>query len=312
MSDFPEKVTLADIEYCFGVDKSELSDAFMARYEQLNLHYRRPGKEERDGIILEVLRKIESDKQKIAAKERKDVWHNGWQENLDAFRASGGDFESLTPKFIRHGQPIRFRGDYIIPENNRFEYDFLRLFQYWLFEKYLKDCSEVYEFGCGTGLNLELISKIFPDKTLHGLDFVQSSVDLIDEIHRYHDIKVSGHLFDMTQPDQSLIIREGAGVFTFGSLEQLAGNIQPILAYFLASKAKIFLHVEPTIEKYDENRLFDFLAMKFHSKRGYSQGLVATLEHLHEQGTITLEQIHRLNFGSLFMEGYTLYVWHLN
>jgi len=303
------KVTVEDVEKCYGVDKNDLPADFLEKFSSLNLDYVKPSVEQRDKILLEVINKLDSDKQKIAAPERKDVWFKGWQENLDSFVKSNGDLTSLTPKFIRPDQPIRFQGNYIIPTNDQFEYDFLRLFQTWLFKKYLHDCKNIYEFGCGTGLNLELISSFFPDKNLWGLDFVQSAVDLIDKIGQYHNIKIKGHIFDMTTPDYDFKIASQSGVFTFGSIEQLGSDISGIIDYLLVSQPKICIHVEPTVELYDSSKLFDKLAIKFHQQRGYTEGLLGQLQSLEENEKIEILKVKRLNFGSLFMEGYSLIVW---
>ena len=44
------------------------------------------------------------------------------------------DLKSLIPKFIRPNQPIRLMRRFIKPSNNNFEYDFFRVFGFWLFK----------------------------------------------------------------------------------------------------------------------------------------------------------------------------------
>ena len=39
-------------------------------------------------LILEILKRIDNDKQKIGADEREKVWFDGWNENLNEFKNS--------------------------------------------------------------------------------------------------------------------------------------------------------------------------------------------------------------------------------
>ena len=69
------------------------------------------------------------------------------------------------------------------------------------------------------------------------------------------------------------------------------------------------VHVEPTYEVYDQDLLFDYLAAKFHSKRGYTMGYLPRLKQLELDGKIEILNVKRLNFGSLFFEGFTNIIW---
>ena len=113
----------------------------------------------------------------------------------------------------------------------------------------------------------------------------------------------------MISPDQSYKIKPNSGVFTFGALEQLAGQIEKMLDYLINQKPGICLHTEPAIELYDLENFEDYLAYKFQKKRGYSEGLIPLLKDLENAGRIKIEKIKRLHFGSLYMEGYNLIVW---
>ena len=97
-----------------------------------------------------ILKKIEQDKQKIAGEGRKQTWQRGWNENYENFIKNNYDLKSLIPKFIRPNQPIRLNRRFIKPSNKNFEYDFFRVFRFWLFKKYFSDFDNIYEFGCGT------------------------------------------------------------------------------------------------------------------------------------------------------------------
>lgn len=304
-----QQVTIDNFAASFGASRDEFSPECLKAIEDSDFTYRQFNRAERDAVILEVLNKIKNDRQVIAAPERKDIWEKGWAENLAAFKENGFDPRALVPKFLRENQPIRFEGDYILPANSRFEYDYMTVFRLWLFQKYFSRIENIYEFGCGTGLNLVLLANLWPDHSYHGLDFVQSAVDLVNSIGDHGDWDIQGYLFDMITPDRTFELKADCGILTFGALEQLASQYESFIQYLLEQKPGMVIHVEPTIELYDKNNLFDYLAMEFHRKRGYSEKLLPCLKDLEAQGKIDILKVKRLYFGSLFMEGYSYIVW---
>lgn len=304
-----QQVTVDDFAASFGTTSDDFSSVCLKAMDDGDFSYRQFSPTERDAVILEVLRKIKNDRQVIAAPERKGVWEKGWAENLDAFRENGFDPRALVPKFLRENQPIRYNGDYILPSNAQFEYDYMTVFRLWLFQKYFATHKNIYEFGSGTGLNLVLLANLWPDRSYHGLDFVQSAVDLVNSIGNHSDWQIQGHLFDMIHPDASFALEKDCGVFTFGALEQLASQYEDFIQYLISQKPGLVVHVEPTVELYDESLLFDHLAIEFHRKRGYSERLLPFLQDLADKGVVDILKFKRLNFGSLFMEGYTYIAW---
>ena len=58
--------------------------------------------------------------------------------------------------------------------------------------------------------------------------------------------------------------------------------------YLLQQNITRCIHLEPTIELYDQNILFDYLAAWFHSKRGYTAGLLPYLQRKEAEGFIKI------------------------
>lgn len=303
------KMTLEDFAYSFGTTVADLPTESRALINSKDFNYEIIEGSEKDEIILNILKKIESDQQIIGAVERKDVWQQGWEENLREFVASGCDFEALTPKFIRPGQPLRFNRNLILSSNPMLELDFFRIFRICLFKKYLNNIDSIYEFGCGTGFNLVELARLYPDKKLFGLDFVPASRDLVNKLGESYNLNLTGDLFDMVNPSEEFQLYPGSAVMTFGSLEQLAGKFECFLQYILKQAPAICINMEPTLELYDENQLLDYLAIKFHKKRGYTTGYLPRLQQLEAEGKIEILKVKRLFFGSMFMEGFTYMVW---
>ncbi len=303
------EVTLEDFARSFGTTVEDIPDSCRDIIARTDFRYEILGGEERDKILLDVLKRIESDQQAIGAPERQTTWEKGWEENLQDFIKSGYDMDTLIPKFIRPNQAIRLNRNYIMPSNPNFELDYFSIFRLWLFEKYLKEFDSIYEFGCGTGFNLVILAQLYPEKNLYGLDFVPSSVNLVNEIGKAYNWNMRGCLFDMLSPDKNLEIGNNSAIFTIGAVEQLAGKFEAFLQFLLKRPPGLCLHVEPTIELYDENNLIDYLAMKFHRKRGYTENYLTRLRELETQNRIEILKVKRPFFGSLYMEGYSYMIW---
>ncbi|KKQ68434.1 MAG: hypothetical protein US88_C0003G0025 [Parcubacteria group bacterium GW2011_GWA2_38_27] len=306
---FNRKITVDDFARSFGATPDDILFDCRELIEKNDFRYRIIEGEERDNIILNVLKKIEIDNQIIGAETRTAQWETGWSENLKEFIESNYDLNKITPKFIRSNQVIRFNQQYIMPVDPNFEHDYFNVFRTWFFRKYLKDYNDIYDFGCGSGYNLVPMAKMYPDKNFYGLDFVPSSPELINRIANAHNLKIKGYVFNLRQPNESFEVKPGAAVFTSGTIEQIASDFEPFLQFLLKQSPGICIHIEPIIETYDENNLVDYLAIKFHKKRGYTQGYLTRLRELEAEGKIKILKVKRLFFGSLYMEGFTYIIW---
>jgi len=303
------EVTPADFARSFGTTAAEIEKYCGELISRSNFRYRVLAGEERDRVILNVLKKLDTDRQVIGSPERQAAWESGWKENLDDFKQHGYDLNKLVPRFIRPDQPIRLNQDYIMPENPNFELNYFSVLRLWLARKYFGSVGAIYEFGCGTGMNLAALAAIYPQKKLYGLDFVPSSVEMVNKLGEVYKWNITGHLFDMIHPDERFEIAANSAVLTIGALEQLASRFEPFLRYLLQRSPAICVNVEPTVELYYEENLIDSLAARFHRKRGYTTGLLPHLQELESRGAIELLKVKRTFFGSLYMEGYVCMVW---
>lgn len=303
------KVTVEDFARSFGTTSDDIPEECLKLISTIDFGYEIVTGQERDNVILNVLKKIDADTQIIAAPDRQDAWEKGWEENFKSFIEKGYDLRTLIPKFIRPNQLIRFSGNYIKPKNPLFELDYFKVFRLWIFRKYLKDVDSIYEFGCGTGFNLVELANMYPGKNLYGSDFVPSSRDLINKIAQVYKFNLKGFLFDMLKPDEKITIDKNSAVYTFGSIEQLGSKFEAFLQYLLKQSPKLCINLEPTVELYDQDNLFDYLAVKFHVKRGYTRNYLPRLNELESQGKIEILKVKRLHFGSMFMEGFTYIIW---
>jgi hypothetical protein len=304
-------VTLEDFAQSFGTTPDDVYEKCSDIINKYDFTFSVIEGIERDMLILNILKRIDSDQQVIGAPERKEVWNKGWEENRDEFISSNCDLNKLIPRFIRYGQPLRFNRQYIQPSTPAFELNYFVVFRQWLFKTFFTSVSHIYEFGCGTGFNLVALAQLNPDKNLFGLDFVPSSVDLVNKIADHYKYNLRGFLFDMISPDPSFTLEKGSAILTIGAVEQLASKFQAFVKYLMEQPISLCVHVEPAIELYDENNLVDYLAIKFQGKRGYTRNFLPYLKSLEENRKVEILKVKRLFFGSLFLEGYNCIVWRI-
>jgi len=304
-----KNVDLQILADSFGTDISDVKKICEKQLDNMDTGYTVYSGLQREKLIVEILKSIDSDKQVIGAPERTNVWNDGWNENLNLLKNNNYQLESLLPKFIKKNKPMRFMGEYILPNEQNFEREYFNIYRSWLFEKYFSNFDSIYDIGCGSSYNLVELCKQFPKKKIYGFDFVQSSVDIVNEVSEFHNFNAEGKIFDIINPDHNIRLDENSLVFTAGVIEQVAGKFEKFIDYILQMKPKLVVNSEPIYELYDQDIPFDYLAAKFHSKRGYTIGYLPRLLELEKEGRIKIIKIQRLNFGSLFIEGYNCIIW---
>ncbi|MCJ7531972.1 MAG: class I SAM-dependent methyltransferase [Anaerolineales bacterium] len=303
------ELNLADFARLFGVVAEDISEDCCQLMAQSDFRYQTLDGNERDQVLLEVLKKIDAGQFSLAGKEGKARWEKGWSENLQDFRGCGHDVAGLVPKYIRPGLPLRLDQGYIQPVDSNFELNWYEIFRRWLFKNYLKDVETIYEFGCGSGFNLATLAQLYPEKKYWGLDWAAASVDIVNELARTYGWKMTGRHFDFFSPDTSLKFDVNSAVLTIGALEQTGQNYEAFLQYLLAASPRVCVHIEPIVEWYDENNLIDYAAIRFHKTRKYWEGFPDRLKALEAKGKVEILRTRRAFFGSLYLEGYSQVIW---
>jgi hypothetical protein len=257
---------------------------------------------ERDALILQILKRIDADTQVVGAPERINAWERGWSEARQKFR-NKPVVESLIPAFIHVDQPVRWKQEFYQPDAEYNELMHVRFVQDWI-GNHLEDCAHIAEFGCGTGFNLVAMAQRLPGKYFVGFDFSPAAVELVNQVGWALQLPIVAYPCDMLYPGPALL--PDSGIFTFGAIEQLAGDFTRFMEYLLVSKPKIVVHVEPCIELLDENNLVDYLAIMFMKKRGYTAEFLPWLQN---DPRVELIAVERTGFGSLMIDSYNLIVW---
>jgi hypothetical protein len=126
-------------------------------------------------------------------------------------------------------------------------------------------------------------------------------------IGKKHNLGIDGHYFDMFEPEPNVFIK--GALLTIGSLEQLGSNFENFIYWITQKQPSVCINIEPLYEKYDENNLFDYLAMRFHKQRNYLIGFLPYLQNLEREHKIKILKTTRMHFGSLFHDGWSITVW---
>jgi transketolase len=299
---------IADFSRLLGISEEAFSDEIREYIETTDFRFRILEGDARESILIETLNTIDSGELTLSGPHKQVVWERGWAENLSDFEQSGNDISTLFPKFIRKGKVMRLQGSFILPLNPGFETAMVRVMRDVLFRKYFGDVRSVFEFGCGTGLNLLDIARIFPGKSLYGLDWTQAACDIVNRLGKSQEIDLKGVIFDMYHPDPTINLFANDGVFTIGALEQLGNGFRPFLSFLCEKSPRICIHFETMDELYTDPTLSDYLIKRYSRARNYLNGFLTALRELEARGLAEILQIQR-TFGGQYHEGYSFVVW---
>lgn len=300
-----------DIAALFGTSVARLRAAAPVQLEALDRGYTPISGVDRDRLLLGIMQRIDSPALKEAGEHRADDWERGWQENLDDYVASGFNRRALVPKYYKERVPVRLNGDYVQPSQADFVYAFTDLFRAWLYREYLGAFASVHEFGCGTGYNLVQMASIYPDKSLTGYDWARPSQNILKTVAEKVGLNVRGRHFDFFQPDASITFEPNSAVMTFGALEQAGGNHGAYLEFLLARRPALVVDVIGIEELYDDADLSDYLALRYHRRRGYLSGYLSRLRALEGDGRIRILKTHHQRFGTLYDDPHSYVIWEL-
>jgi SAM-dependent methyltransferase len=262
--------------------------------------------------VLKVIKTMDESPLSVSGRNRHQDWEKGWGENLQEFQKSKGDLDALVPKYMHKFPMKRLFADYIEPLDRDFEINFYKVYRHYLFKTYLAGYDPVFEFGCGTGYNLAIMARLFPEKSFWGLDWSENAVSIVDALAFSLGLeRLRGRLFDYFSPDDSLEIPGNAAVITLNSLEQMGDDYGNFLDFLLRKSPPLCINSEPFVEMYDESDLLDYLAARYHRRRNYLRGYLPALKRLEADGIIEILKEQRVRLGNLFHDGYSLVIWRV-
>lgn len=295
-----------DLVAAFG----ETPSPYLAwRIHDYDFAYRPLAPAERDYYIRRVVTALIDGALVPAGTARHREWQDGWATHIDRIEKGEGR-GALVPGYFGKYPVIRWQRELIAPLNRHFEYRSLAVIEDWLFDKYLRQVSAVYEFGCGTGHNLLRVRDVNPHAVLWGLDWAEASQRIIA---RWPAAGIDGNCrasrFDLFAPDRDFKLAPDAAVLTVAALEQVGERFGPFIDYLLDQRPALSIHIEPIAELLDSDNLLDYLSLAYFKRRNYLAGFLADLRARERDGRLRIHLARRTSIGSLFIDGYSVVVW---
>lgn len=258
------------------------------------MKYRKLTKKEEEQAIIQIIEILLDKSIPFSGKHRKKQWEKGWAENME----SG----NMVPKYFGKYKVNRLNGEFVIAQDKDYEQAMLYTIVDKLAKKYLNNCKEIIEFGCGTGHNLWRVIEANPKAVIYGADWTTSSNEMI-KAQGFHAIN-----YDFFKP-KKLTMTRNTGVYTVAALEQVGKEFKPFVKAMLRDKPEIVVHIEPIPELLDSTKLLDYLSIQYMSKRKYLKGYLTYLEELEKKGKIKILEAKRNGIGSYLIDGYSTIVW---
>ena len=258
--------------------------------------------------IANFLNLIEDPKIKRENQENLVAWNRGWGENLSLIEEEGFSEETVRPKYLREHKFMRFAKDIIVSENPMLESQLFEVVRKLLFQEFMYPYDEIHEFGCGSGGNLWLLSKLFPDKSLTGYDWATPAVQIANKMGKALNRKIKGRELNFFDHSINLNFSNSSALVSIHALEQIGNSHQKLLQAILKAKPSIVVHYEPIMENYDINNCFDFLAIKYSRTRNYLEGYLKALIKAENEGLLQIIRSQRPEIGGVWHES-SLIVW---
>jgi hypothetical protein len=306
-NDSVKTLKVQDFEEAFA---EKLSPYVAERISKYSFQYAEITPEENEKLLIKIVETLLNPNIIQSGEHRLDQWEAGWGENLELFLKNPGNVDLIIPKYFNKYGAVRWRGRFIRPISEKFEFHSLAIIIDWLFDKYIRGVSAIYEFGCGTGHNLLRVRGVNTSASLFGLDWAESSQSIINRmaLHKI-DSKIHAKRFDYFNPDDSFNLDQDSVVYTVASLEQVGTRWRSYIEYLLRKRPKLCIHIEPVAELLDPTQLIDYLSIEYFKKRNYLEGFLDGLRQLEKEGKLQIHRAQRTHIGSLFIEGYSVVVW---
>ena len=300
----------AELAQLTGSDAEAASAAFAA-LQPPELSYRRLAPAETASIIADIEETISNRPLRVVGSDDPQVWEKGWAELADQLAGRPITLETLRPQYFHAGAPCRLFGELVAPLSPEFEYWVGLCVRHVLFREFLRDRRHVVEFGCGTGINLLVLTKIAPTARLAGCDWASASQAILQRMAQQTGCAIEGHRFNMltASGDDGGPIGQGSAILTVHALEQLGPAWRPFLDHVRERGPGLCLHIEPLLELYDPASALDDLNRRYHQKRNYLSGFLPAIKDLAAKGEAEIVAVRRTQFGGLYHQAYSVLAW---
>ncbi len=304
---FEFSISDADILSRFDID-CNIPNYFYEYYSKIDTSWRYPTEKEKEAYIHLILQRMLYSRKSLDRQVNYEAFNNGWLENLNKVSKNGITLENIKPGYYRGVSYLLYDNNLIIPKNPQLNYDLAILSAIAIFSKYLSQASNIYEFGCGSGLNVFILHKLFPDKQIIGLDWCENAVEIINRMNAHLSNKIRGERFDMLAPDESLPVESESMFLTYTSMEQIGVNFKAFFDFMQQKSPQRIIHWEPFVEAYDDDNFWQLLSHNYCQARGYLNGLYSYISDICLTGKIKILNDSCPGFGGEYYL-HNLLVW---
>jgi len=246
----------------------------------------------------------ESKNFKVAGEHRLSDWEKGWSG--DGVYYSDDSYNNL-PFYFKNNTHIRVR-DIVYKDNSGFaEVDALRALQLVIFRKILMkfDCNTVFEYGCGTGSNIQFLRNNINTLNFYGSDWAISACKKLVDNGILEQEKVSR--VNYFNPSTYAGAKENYLAFTNASLEQSGKNYHDFMSYlFKNSNCLGGIHIEPIRELIDLKLKINQQSFEYAKNRGYLNGFY---DYMSSNSDIQIIIANDYGIGSKYINGYQVLCW---
>jgi len=240
---------------------------------------------------------------KIAGAHRKNDWEQGWSG--DGVYYSDTDYNNL-PYYFYKNTHFRF-GRKVFRDNSGFvEYDLLRALQAISFYEFIGTGSSasIFEFGCGTGSNIQFLKKIYPLINFIGSDWVQTATNKLIE----NQIVSPGNARLVDYFDSNTFPKMDGDyiAFTNASLEQAGDKYQEFMNFLIEDPHCLKgIHIEPVREILDLQNPLNVQSYIYAENRNYLTDFTNFLS----SKNLNLISFKDYEIGSKYINGYQVVTW---
>jgi hypothetical protein len=89
----------------------------------------------------------------------------------------------------------------------------------------------------------------------------------------------------------------------------LGNNFLKFLNFLKKQKPKIIINIEPINELMSQDKILDYLSVKYSKKRNYLENYYNYLKKLKKNKIIKILEVKKSYFGSFYINGYSIIVW---
>jgi hypothetical protein len=240
---------------------------------------------------------------KVAGEHRRQDWERGWSG--DGVYYSDDEYSNL-PFYFKNNSHIRV-GLKVFKDISGFaEVNLLRALQVIVFKEFLSKISTrvCFEYGCGTGSNIQYLRRAFPDLDFYGSDWVESACRKLIENKILDEEKCRlVNYFDVNSFSGAPI---PYAAFTNASLEQSGDRFKDFIRFLVGNSMCLGgIHIEPVRELLDLSNPLNVQSYEYAEKRGYLTDFYQNLKQLDLEILVAKD----FSVGSKYISGYQVVCW---